>query len=158
MKDTFACAAIDSNEMGPCSHFVLVPNYSTYNHRLRAPASDSSYQYISNDIGKAGFFTFSPIFYFIVIRYFFPFHSKNWIAQSTSLFYHSISTPFLPPHYNIHFIIASSIFISHQNLSPNHVRMPSPMQRFKKSMLPGHFQSTFQCSRSFSISPYYNRF
>ena len=109
-------------------------------------------------IGKAGFFTFSPIFYFIVIRYFFPFHSKNWIAQSNSLFYHSISTPFLPPHYNIHFIIASSIFISHQNLSPNHVRMPSPMQRFKKSMLPGHFQSTFQCSRSFSISPYYNRF
>ena len=109
-------------------------------------------------IGKAGFFTFSPIFYFIVIRYFFPFHSKNWIAQSTFLFYHSISTPFLPPHYNIHFIIASSIFISHQNLSPNHVRMPSPMQRFKKSMLPGHFQSTFQCSRSFSISPYYNRF
>ena len=112
----------------------------------------------TNFIGKAGFFTFSPIFYFIVIRYFFPFHSKNWIAQSTSLFYHSISTPFLPPHYNIHFIIASSIFISHQNLSPNHVRMPSPMQRFKKSMLPGHFQSTFQCSRSFSISPYYNRF
>ena len=48
MKDTFACAAIDSNEMGPCSHFVLVPNYSTYNHRLRAPASDS-YQYISNE-------------------------------------------------------------------------------------------------------------
>ena len=114
--------------------------------------------YVLLIIKKAGFFTFSPIFYFIVIRYFFPFHSKNWIAQSNSLFYHSISTPFLPPHYNIHFIIAFSIFISHQNLSPNHVRMPSPMQRFKKSMLPGHFQSTFQCSRSFSISPYYNRF
>ena len=109
-------------------------------------------------IGKHGFFTFSPIFYFIVIRYLFLSHSKNWIAQSTSQFYHSISTPFLPPHCNIHFIIASSIFISHRNLSPNHVRMPSAMQRFKKSMLPGHFQLTFQCSRLFRISPYYNCF
>ena len=129
------------------------------------PNYDPAYKYdliykmmVHNCIGKAGFFTFSPIFYFIVILYFYPSHSKNWIAQSTSQFYHSISTPFLPPHYNIHFIIASSIFISHQNLSLNHLRMPSPMQRFKKSMLPGYFQSTFQCSRSFSISLYYNRF
>ena len=113
---------------------------------------------LEGGIGKPGFFTLSPIIIFIVIRYFFPSHSKNWIAQSTSQFHNPISTPLLPQHHNIHFTIACSIFISHQNLSLNHLRMCFPIQCFNKSMVPGHFQSSFQCSRSFSISAYHNRF
>ena len=87
---------------GPC-YLFFVPNHNVGKYILQTCCF----------IGKHGFFTLCPIFIFFVIRYFFPSHSKNRIAQSTSQFCHSISTPFLPQHYNILFIIASLIFISH---------------------------------------------
>ena len=137
--------------MCTCSECIL------YQHqwKCRDPRSDRC---SDHHIRKSGFFTLSPIFIFIVIRYFFPSHSKNWIAQSTSQFHHPNSTPLLPQHYNILSIIASSIFIPHQNLSLNHFRMPSPIQCLKNLMLQVYFQSIFQWSRLFSISPYNNRF
>ena len=53
--------------------------------------------------------------FFIVSSYFIFINlSKNWIAQSTSLFHHSLSMSILPLYYNIYFMIVSSIFISHQ--------------------------------------------
>ena len=107
---------------------------------------------------ETGIFHFESHYYFYCHTIFFPSHSKNWIAQSTSQFHNPISTPLLPQHHNIHFTIACSIFISHQNLSLNHLRMCFPIQCFNKSMLRGHIQSTFQCSRFFSISAYHNCF